>query len=135
MKTKVGRLLCLFAVLGLVVFYVVCHSPVCHARVTATRSNLKTVHSALLKFQHDNNRFPSQEEGLLALLEKPNDVNHWQEGGYLEDPRIVTDGWGNNLVYIFLSGNDPAFVLLSFGGDGVSGGYMLDKDIFSTDTY
>ncbi len=129
-------LLCLFAVFLLVAIKVLRDSYVCHSSpVFATRINLKTVHQALFDFLRDNGRYPNQEEGLYALLERPDSVNNWQEGGYLENPRMVTDGWGNGLVYILMTGCDPGFVLLSLGADGTSGGSMYDKDLFSTDTY
>ena len=55
-----------------------------NAKVMVTKSNLKIYHTAVTHFRMDNNRLPTEEEGLMALIEKPSDAVDYPDGGYLE---------------------------------------------------
>ncbi|MCK5473759.1 MAG: type II secretion system major pseudopilin GspG, partial [Planctomycetes bacterium] len=69
------------------------------ARVTTAKANLKTLHMAVKQFRMDTGRFPTEDEGLSALLEQPGDVANYEPGGYLETTEISKDSWGNEFIY------------------------------------
>jgi len=105
------------------------------ARVTTTKANLKILHSAVNQFKMDTGRFPTEEEGLMALVEQPSDVISYEVGGYLETTEIPQDGWGNDFIYELYPESGKPFVIKSFGADGEEGGEDYDADLYSTDAY
>jgi general secretion pathway protein G len=105
------------------------------ARVTTTKANLKILHSAVNQFKMDTGRFPSEDEGLMELIEQPSDVENWEPGGYLETTEIPKDGWGNEFIYERFPESGKPFVIKSLGADGEEGGEDYDADLFSTDAY
>ena len=105
------------------------------ARVTTTKANLKILHSAVNQFKMDTNRFPSEDGGLMELVEQPSDVENWEPGGYLETTEIPKDGWGNEFIYERFPESGKPFVIKSLGADGEEGGEDYDADLLSTDAY
>ncbi len=105
------------------------------ARVTITKANLKTLHSAATQFKMDTGRFLSEEVGLMELIEQPSDVVNWEPGGYLETTEIPKDGWGNEFIYERYPESGKPFVIKSYGADGEEGGEEYDTDLLSTDAY
>jgi general secretion pathway protein G len=103
------------------------------ARVTTTKANLKLLHNAVNQFKMDTGRFPTEEEGLMALVEQPSDVTRYEPGGYLETTEIPKDGWGNDFIYELLPESGKPFVIKSLGADGEEGGEDYDADLYSTD--
>lgn len=103
------------------------------ARVTTTKANLKILHSAVTQFKLDTGRFPTEEEGLMALIEQPSDVTAYEPGGYLETTDIPTDAWGEEFIYERYPESGKAFVIKSFGADKEEGGESYDADLLSTD--
>jgi general secretion pathway protein G len=70
------------------------------ARVTATMTGIARVETALDAFEVDCGRYPTEQEGLTALVEVPADLDNpdlWK-GPYLKD-RAPKDGWGRPFVY------------------------------------
>ena len=100
-------------------------------RVQTTRATLKELHGAVNMFKLDTGRYPSEEEGLYALIEEPTDVTGWT--GYLETTDIPFDGWNNELVYMLNPESGKPFVVISYGADGKEGGEGYDMDLYSTD--
>jgi len=105
------------------------------ARVTTTKANLRLLHLAVNQFRMDTGRFPTEEEGLMALIEQPSDVIGWQPGGYLEIKGIPKDGWGQAFIYELYPQSGKPFVIKSLGADGEEGGVGYDADLLSTDPY
>lgn len=105
------------------------------ARVTTTKANLKVLHSAVTQFKMDTGRLPTEEEGLMALVEQPSDVIRYEPGGYLETTEIPQDGWGNEFIYELYPETGKSFVIKSLGADGEEGGEDNDADLYSTDAY
>ncbi len=102
------------------------------ARVITTKANLKILHSAINQFKMETGRLPTEDEGLLALIEKPNDIDTWEPGGYLESTEIPKDGWQNDFIYELYPESGKQFVIRSSGPDGEQG---TEDDLLSTDAY
>jgi len=103
------------------------------ARVTTAKANLKSLHSKVNEFKMDTGRFPTEEEGLKALIEQPSDVKNYPPGGYLETTEIPKDSWGNDFIYELSPESGKPFVIKSLGADGKEGGEGYDADLYSTD--
>ncbi|MGV8866958.1 MAG: type II secretion system major pseudopilin GspG [Janthinobacterium svalbardensis] len=101
------------------------------SKVAAAKVDIATVMQALKLYRLDNQRYPTTEQGLHALIEKPTTgpaANGWKAGGYLE--KMPKDPWGN--PYQFLSPGVKGEVdLISLGADGQPGGSGDDADIGS----
>ena len=103
------------------------------ARVITTRANLGVLHEAALMFKMDTGRYPSEEMGLLELVEEPTDVEGWQPGGYLKFTELPEDAWKHEFVYQLDPESGKAFVIISYGADGEPEGEEYDADLYSTD--
>lgn len=99
------------------------------ARIARVQSDIAVLENALKLYKLDNNRFPTTEQGLRALIEKPSRDPvplNWATNGYVD--RLPNDPWGN--PYQFLSpGVKGEIDLFSYGADGTTGGDGLDADI------
>ena len=131
------ELMAMLIIIGLLATLVVTKvaSKIDQARVTTTKANLKLLHNAVNQFKMDTGRFPTEEEGLMALIEQPSDVTGWEPGGYLETTQIPQDGWGNDFIYELYPESGKPFVIKSLGADGQEGGEDNDADLLSTDAY
>ncbi len=103
------------------------------ARVTAAKADIATIMQALKLYRLDNQRYPTTEQGLGALVVRPALPPlppNWKPNGYLE--RLPQDPWGNPYQYLNpgLHGEIDVF---SFGADGQPGGTGYDADIGSWD--
>lgn len=99
------------------------------ARVGTTKSTLSTVGNALDLYKLDNHKYPTTQEGLDALINKPASAKNWLNGGYIKGG-MPKDGWGNDLQYVSPGANGRGFDLYSFGADGKEGGENDDADLF-----
>jgi len=103
------------------------------ARITATRQDISTIMQALKLYKLDNQRYPTTEQGLQALISNPTTgpaANGWKTGGYVD--KLPKDPWGN--PYLFLSpGIKSEIDVFSLGADGQPGGTGNDADIGSWD--
>ena len=100
------------------------------ARAGTTVSTLSTVSNSLDLYRLDNGKYPSTQEGLDALINKPASATNWMKCGYIKGG-LPKDGWGNDLQYIAPGSNGRAYDLYSFGADGKEGGSDLDEDLFA----
>ena len=103
------------------------------ARVTTTKTNLKILHQAITQFKMETGRLPTEDEGLMALIEQPSEIEVWEP--YLDITDIPKDGWGNDFIYELYPESGKPFVIKSFGADGEEGGEAYDADLYSTDAY
>jgi len=129
------ELMAMLIIIGLLATLVVTKvaSKIDQARVRTTFVNLKTLHTAVNQFKMDTSRYPTEEEGLMALIEQPTDVVGWEPGGYLETTELPLDGWGNDFYYLRYPESGKPFVIISYGADGEEGGEDYDADLYSTD--
>jgi general secretion pathway protein G len=100
------------------------------ANITAAKSDLQAISQALDLYKLDNFRYPTTDQGLEALVDKPDNARNWPEGGYLKKP--PTDPWQNPYVYIS-PGVDGPYDLYSMGADGAEGGEGPSGDISIND--
>ena len=101
------------------------------ARVTEAKVQIKNLETALKLYKLDTGTYPTTEQGLDALIEKPATgviPKKWREGGYLEVKKIPLDPWSNPYIYIS-PGLHGDYDIFSYGADGVRGGEGFDKDI------
>lgn len=103
------------------------------AKVTTTKATLKMLHGAVNMFKLDTGRYPTEEMGLLELLEEPPDVYGWAPGGYLETTQVPLDAWRIEFIYQLNPESGKPFVIISYGADGREGGEGYDADLYSTD--
>ncbi|MDI6448418.1 type II secretion system major pseudopilin GspG [Anaerobaca lacustris] len=103
------------------------------AKVTTTKASLRQLASAVNQFYMDTNRYPTEDEGLYALVEQPSDVTNWQPGGYLDTTDVPPDGWNNEFIYELYPESGKPFVIKSLGADGQEGGEGYNADLLSTD--
>jgi general secretion pathway protein G len=103
------------------------------ARVIATKASLKMLHNAVIQFKLDTGRYPTEDAGLLELIEQPTDVTGWNPGGYLETTTIPKDAWGGEFFYQLYPESGKPFAIISYGADGEEGGEGYDTDLYSTD--
>lgn len=101
------------------------------ARITATKLQIRQLEEALHLYKLDNGVYPSTEQGLDALINKPTIgeiPSRWREGGYV--PKIPNDPWTHPYVYIS-PGAHGDYDLSSYGADGEPGGEGKNADIES----
>ncbi len=98
------------------------------ARVKSTAAQIQLLGTALDSFRLDVGRYPTTEEGLSALRQKPSNADRW-DGPYLQKD-VPGDAWGKPFLYKS-PGDHGGFDLLSYGGDGAPGGDGYNHDIAS----
>ena len=110
------------------------------AKKTAAKSQIEQFSTALQTYFLDCGRFPTTEQGLIALWEKPvlYPVPENWSGPYL-DRRPGNDPWGTNFTYISSESSlmppevpeGLPYVLISYGSDKKEGGKGDADDIYS----
>ena len=98
------------------------------AKLKATKAQIELFGTALDAFRLDVGRYPTGDEGLKVLREKPSGVDGWQ-GPYLPK-EIPLDPWGRPYIYIS-PGEHGEYDLISYGLDGVVGGDGENQDVVS----
>jgi len=122
------ELLVVIVIIGLLAGYVAPRyfSQVGKSEVQVAKAQIESLEKALDLYRLDTRRYPSTEQGLKALVEKPVSEPNWQ-GPYLKKA-IPADPWGNAYVYR-QPGTKGDFDLVSHGRDGKPGGSGEDADI------
>ena len=99
------------------------------ARVTKAKTDIRSLETALDLYKMDNFKYPTTDQGLEALVTKPDDpsVRNWKMGGYVR--KLSKDPWGADDQYISPGTRGGAYDLYSLGADGQAGGEGTDADI------
>ena len=103
------------------------------SRVVKAKQDIRAIESALQIYRVDNYKYPSTDQGLQALVEKPSsgsEAKNWQKGGYI--PKLPKDPWQNDYQYIS-PGESGDYDLYTLGADGVPGGEDYNADIHHLD--
>ncbi len=92
------------------------------AKVTIGKTQMSNIANALDLYRLDNSHYPSTQQGLEALVERPSgspEPNNWNPDGYLKS--VPVDPWDNQYQYMS-PGSEGAYDLFSYGSDGQIGG-------------
>ena len=103
------------------------------ARVIAAKQDIASLMQALKLYRLDNGGYPTTDQGLIALVQKPttNPVpGNWKQGGYLE--RLPKDPWGSDYQYLS-PGVRGEIDIFSLGADRARGGEGSAADIGNWD--
>jgi general secretion pathway protein G len=102
------------------------------AQITKAKAEITNIENAMKFYRLDNFQYPTTEQGLEALVTKPNDptIRNWKPGGYLD--RLPVDPWGNPYQYLN-PGNNGEIDIYTLGRDGQPGGEGPDADIGNWD--
>ena len=98
------------------------------AKVTIAKTQMRNIANALDMYRLDNSHYPSTQQGLEALVNRPSgspDPSNWNPDGYLDS--VPVDPWDNEYQYINLGSSD--YDLFSYGADGNQGGEGDAADI------
>jgi len=103
------------------------------AKTVKAKIDIAAIETSLKLYRLDNGTYPSTEQGLAALIERPTTepaAPNWNEPGYLEKKVIPKDPWSRE--YLYLSpGVHGEYDILSYGADGAPGGEGKNQDIKS----
>ena len=99
------------------------------ARVTKARQDIQALVTAMNLYRLDNFSYPSTQQGLQALISRPNgrpEAPNWKAGGYVD--RLPQDPWGRDYLYLN-PGAHGEIDIFSYGADGAPGGDGINSDI------
>jgi general secretion pathway protein G len=98
------------------------------AQITKAKTEIRNLESSMKFYRLDNFAYPTTEQGIDALANKPADPNvkNWNTGGYI--PRVPKDPWGNEYLYLN-PGTNGEIDIYTLGRDGQPGGEGVDADI------
>ncbi len=125
------ELLVVLAILGLLAAFAVPQvmKALGGAKADAAKIQVNNLTSALDFFRLDVGRYPTQDEGVAALVERPSGLERWN-GPYVKKRESLVDPWGNE--YLFRRpGQHGEFDLYSLGSDGAEGGEGQARDVTS----
>lgn len=102
------------------------------ARIVAAKNQIESLSVALTSYFLDSGRYPTTEQGLQALWEKPilEPVPKGWDGPYL-NKKVPKDPWGNEYEYKSPGPYGLPFGIRSFGADAMEGGEGNDRDLSS----
>lgn len=103
------------------------------AKSNAADLQVETLTTALNYYQIDVGNYPTQEQGLIALLKRPSDVQNWR-GPYIRKQQHLLDPWRRPFHYR-VPGREGAFDVFTFGADGKEGGEGDDTDVGNWTTH
>lgn len=95
------------------------------SQVQTTKAQLENLATAVESFYTDNARYPTEAEGLNALIAPPQGLTTWS-GPYLKKKTLPKDGWGGEFVYKL--DKDFGYVIRSLGADKREGGAPGSQD-------
>jgi general secretion pathway protein G len=138
MKTKTGKqrgfslieILVVLVIMGLLISIIAPNvmGRADEARVQKVFADFSAIETALRMYRLDNYDYPSSEQGLSALVERPSlepVPRNWKSDGYLES--LPVDPWGNPYLYLSPGQNGP-YDIFTYGADGARGGSGQNSD-------
>jgi len=99
------------------------------SKVDTTKIEMKNIEGALEQFKRKHGFYPTTEQGLNALVEKPTTgrvPDNYPKGGYLK--KLPKDAWSNEFIYTS-PGQGHDYEIISLGRDGQEGGEDYDTDL------
>lgn len=104
------------------------------AQRKTTVVQIKALEQALTSYYMDNKTYPTTEQGLQALVQKPTSSpvpKSYAQNGYLDSSTVPKDQWSNDYIYFSPGQNGQPFTIESYGADGLQGGEGDNADIQS----
>jgi general secretion pathway protein G len=128
------ELLVVMVIIGLLASYVAPRyfDQIGKSEIKTARAQLDAFDKALATYRLDTGHYPTTDQGLKALVERPSDEPKWA-GPYLAKA-LPTDPWGRAYVYSQPGDANHDFELMSYGKDGQRGGSGESADISVWDT-
>ncbi len=103
-------------------------------KVQTAKIQIKSVGDRLKEFRRDCGFFPTSDQGLDALLNKPEgggrECKRYSPTGYIDGGRVPQDPWDAEYIY---ESDGKAYTIISLGADNAEGGEGFDADISSKD--
>ena len=121
------ELMIVIAILGLMAYMVAPRlmGVMGKAKPKIAQADIKSLETALDLLYLDVGRYPTEEEGLKILYQRPDNVPNWA-GPYIK--KAPKDPWGRDYVYKF-PGEHGAYDIISYGADGQAGGEGENADV------
>ena len=101
----------------------------------AAKSQIEVLASALTTYRMAHGRYPTQEQGLEALVYMPSQEpipRNYPDGGYLNGRVVPLDPWKHPYLYLIPGRQNENFEILSYGADGEPGGSGANADLSSS---
>lgn len=123
------ELLVVVAIIGLLAAYVGPRyfSQISRSEVTVAQAQIEAFDRALDTYRIDVGHYPFSDQGLSALVIRPDNEKKWR-GPYLQK-EVPLDPWGHSYLYRLPGPNGAEYQILSYGKDGQPGGNGDDADI------
>lgn len=103
-------------------------------QISSAKIQIKSLGDRLKEFRRDCNTLPTTDQGLDALIRKPEggtrECKRYAPNGYIDGGKIPLDPWDNEFVY---ESDGKNFTIISLGADNAEGGEGADADINSKD--
>ncbi len=99
------------------------------AKTDTAKLQIDQIGTGIDLFRLDVGRFPSEQEGLQALIEAPDGAERWR-GPYLKKSEVLDDPWGRPFLYVY-PGQHGEVDIYSLGADNAEGGDGEDGDVTS----
>ena len=123
----------IIAILGIIVTPMIMDLPQ-KARIQAAKQQIQNFGLALDRYSLDNGFYPTSEQGLQALVQKPTSdpmPMNYNEGGYIKTKEVPKDPWGRDYIYTCPGTHGNDYEIMSYGADGQEGGEGKNADIKS----
>jgi general secretion pathway protein G len=98
------------------------------AKQAVAKQKIAVLEAKVLEFQTDCGRFPTNQEGLRALVRPPADVQEKWKGPYVKDKDII-DPWDQEFIYRYPGRKNADFDIVTLGADKLEGGEDENADI------
>lgn len=103
-------------------------------KVQTAKIQIKSIGDRLKEFRRDCGFFPTTDQGLDALLNKPEgggrECKRYSPSGYIDGGRVPLDPWDAEYIY---ESDGKTYTIISLGADNAEGGEGFDADISSKD--
>ena len=125
------ELLIVMVIIGLLAAFIVPKfiGRVGESKQIAAKAQIELLSTALDVYRLDTGKYPTQDAGLEALINKSDESKNWK-GPYLKKEKIPKDPWGTEYIYKH-PGEHGDFDIISYGADESDGGTDENKDIVS----
>ena len=100
----------------------------------AGKAQIQVLSSAVTTYRMAHGRYPTQQQGLDALVQKPAQEpipQNYPDGGYLNGRTVPRDPWKRPYIYLIPGRQNENFEILSYGADGEPGGSGANADLSS----